>query len=44
MNERTGVDDLLDDLDRIPREIQSKVLIEDIEEKIMEKLRRKIAL
>ena len=43
-NQRTGVDDLLDDLKRIPEEIDSKILIDDIADALLDKLRRKISI
>ena len=42
--ERTGVDDLLDELKRIPEEVESKILIDDMAEALIDKLRRKISL
>ena len=42
--ERNGIDDLIDDLDRIPKEIESSLIIEDIADALLEKLRRKISI
>lgn len=39
-----AIDAIISNLDRIPREIDSKILIDDISQKIMDKLRKKTIL
>lgn len=44
MEDYDAIGELIKNLDRIPKEVDSKLLIKEIEDELMERLRKKIAV
>jgi len=42
--DKDAIDELIENLNRIPKQIDSRIFIKELEEKIMENLRRKISI